>query len=317
MSDAPRNPGITELLDSPSARKVIEPFLHPGSDYRRVIQEVYLAVSDNPELLECEPASIVRSVSKIVSWGLVVGETAYLIPRNVKVSKPGEPNRWVKRCTALQSYTGKIELIVRSGSARAVDAENVYENDDFVLELGSTPNCRHSPTLDPEKRGALLGSYAVARLSFGNLKITWVPASEIEAIRQKLSQSWKGGTMPYWYGPKTAVHRIAKMIPKSEQLARVLAQFAEEEADEFGEAAASDTGPRTVTLGAPPEKVDAPHAHPLATSDDGYGEVTQRALTEGAAQAIPVAKSAGLEAARRAVASAGPMFDECPFPDDR
>ncbi|MDB4892194.1 MAG: RecT protein [Gemmatimonadetes bacterium] len=268
---APASRGLVGLLESEQARQIIEPMLPPGVDYRRVVQEVYMAGKDNPDLLTCTRESIVRAVARAESWGLTIGETVHLVPFNVKVKEQGQADRWEKRCQALQDYKGKIELIVRSGSARSVDADNVYENDLFEYEQGAHPICRHRPVLDPAKRGAFLGSYALARLRFGNVKVTFVPASEIEAVRQRYSKQWKNGELPYWYGPKTAVHRLAKMLPKSEKLARVMKAFLEEELDEQL-VGVIDNGP-IATLGAPPERVhNGPKALAAAPADDPYGE---------------------------------------------
>lgn len=324
---AERNVGITGLLDSPQARKIIEPMLWPGTDYRRVIQEVYLVVRDKPELLECEKSSIVRAVGRAVSWGLVIGETVHLVPFDVKVTTPGQPDRWEKRCKALQDYKGKIELIVRAGAARAIDAEDVYEGDDFLMELGINPVVRLRPELNPDKRGAYLGTYAIARLPHNLVKIIWVPAKEVEAIRAK-SKGWKNKPREYWYGPKTAIHRLSKELPKSERMAKVFQAFREDEEEDATEGEI-DNG-AILTVGAPPVIHDGPK--PVVSSDDAYGTSAPKALTEGAAQPIKVAAAPVTEAAvleahraqRAAAAEAGrpiehddePDFSDVPFPED-
>jgi phage RecT family recombinase len=297
--------GIVALLDSDAARKIIEPLCPAGTDYRRVIQEVYLAVKDNPDLLKCEPASIVRAVGRAVSWGLVIGETVHLVP-------------FGKQCKAMQDYKGKIELVERSGAARAVHAENVYEHDDFLLELGAHPIVRLRPVLDPTKRGAFIGTYAVALLSHDNIKAIWVPASEIEAIRQKHSKQWKSGVMPYWYGQKTAIHRLAKQIPKSAKTARALATLDEDEDDSEGGALPTES---LTAIGAPPAMPSSHQTKPITTTGaDGYDDAP-KALNAAPVAAKPLSDAVHAEA-RRAAAIPNPYedgeepnFDNMPFPE--
>lgn len=225
-----RKSAVAKLLDNDVARGVIMPLLARGADYGRIIQETYLAAKENPDILSCTAESVVRAVAKAVSWDLVIGETVHLVPFNVKVSKQGEQDAWEKRLKAVQDYKGKIELIVRSGSARSVNAECVYEGDFFEMELGSDPYIRHRPERAAAKRGAMLGAYAVADLGqrFKPV-IKWMTTAEINEIRTKHSKQWARGDLTGWYARKTATHQLAKMLPKNARMAKVLAAFDEEE----------------------------------------------------------------------------------------
>ena len=73
---------------------------------QQVVSEVNRAVVENPELLECTAISLVMAVSTIVKWDLEIGQTAYLVPFNTKVSK--SPDRWEKRAKALRDWKGDI-----------------------------------------------------------------------------------------------------------------------------------------------------------------------------------------------------------------
>lgn len=229
LAPTEKKSAVVALLDTDAARSVIQPLLARGADYARVMQEVYLAVRENPEILTCTRESIVRAVAKAVAWDLVIGETVHLVPFNVKVSRRGEPDAWEKRLRAVQDFKGKIELIVRSGTARSIDAECVYEGEFFELELGSHPTLRHRPETDASKRGPMLGAYAVAHLRFNAVMIKWLPVTEIDEIRATYSKQWKAGELEPWYARKTAVHQLAKMLPKNTRLAQALKAFEEEE----------------------------------------------------------------------------------------
>jgi recombinase, phage RecT family len=249
--------GVVALLESDQARAVIEPMLPQGVEYRRVMQEVYLAGKDNPEILQCTPASIIRAVAKAESWGLTIGDTVHLVPFNVKTSKRGEQDRWEKRLKAVQDYKGKIELIVSAGAARAVNAECVYQNEFFELELGTHPTIRHRPEREEAKRGAMIGAYAYADLGQRYQPIVkWMPVAEIDEIRKSHSKQWKDGPLKPWYARKTVVHQLAKVLPKNARMLKVLKAFEEEELELVDE-----------LPGAPVATVAAPSQPALASGD--------------------------------------------------
>jgi phage RecT family recombinase len=203
--------GIISLMESPEARRAITAMLPEGQTYERVMREFYLAAAENPDILKCEPASIVRAVSRAVSWDLVIGSTAFLVPRKGKLC-------------AQQGYRGKIELMVRHRAARMVDAQCVYEKELFRYQQGTSPFVEHHPIMDPQKRGELIGAYAYARLSAYEVKIIVLSVEEIDDIRRQYSHQWKSGALGDipWYALKTAIHRLAKQIPMSPKLSKLL-----------------------------------------------------------------------------------------------
>lgn len=245
--------GIVKLLESPNAIATIEPMLR-GVDYKRVIGECYLAAGENPQILECTPASIVRAVAKAVGWGLAIGETVHLVPFNVKVKVEGQPDRWEKRLQAIQDYKGKVELIIGAGGARAIDAQVVHEHDVFEYEAGTEPRIRHVPQRDATKRGKMVGAYAIAHHGYRQPPhVLFMPIADIDADRKKYSKQWKDlKDTPGWYAKKTVVHRVAKLLPKNPRLAKVLSILAEDEIPEEPENGEQlPAGDRVATVEAP------------------------------------------------------------------
>lgn len=221
---------VSSILLNDEARRQISPLLSQGVSLERVVSTIHQVVADNPELLECTPESLVMAVGKGVKWDLDFGETVHLVPFNVKVSKRNEADRFEKRAKAIRDYKGDIELVVRSGAARAVDAQCFYENEPFKYEQGTRPYIEHHPIVDTVKRGKMLGAYGWALISQrAPLKISVMSVEEIDKIRQEKSKSWKNGPLPDWYARKTMVHQVTKSIPKNPKLAEVLSQFEEEE----------------------------------------------------------------------------------------
>jgi phage RecT family recombinase len=182
--------------------------------------EALSAIMENPKLLDADPKSLVLSVARIAGWGLTIGEKAYLIPYKGKVK-------------AVRDYKGDAELVINAGGAKFIDAFNFYSNERFEHEQGGTPFIKHTP-LPPAKRGALIGSYAVAIIG-ANLppKLKVMYNEEIDEIRKKHSHEWKEGTLEqiprHFYGPKTCVKQICKLLPTNPRLQKVMAQLDEEE----------------------------------------------------------------------------------------
>ena len=207
---------VADLLNSDEARAAITPLVPHGVDYERVILEVYQAHARNPQIMQCKPESIILAVGKAVASGLAIGETIHLVP-------------FGKTLEAIRDFKGDIELVVRSGAARAVIAKCVYANEPYRYTEGTTTEIVHQPIMDPKLRGPMIGGYAVARLPHYGVAAVQMSVQEVDAIRQKYSQQWKRGELPDWYVRKTCVHQLTKMLPKNPKLAEVLAMFERED----------------------------------------------------------------------------------------
>lgn len=220
---------VTSILLSPEAKAQIVPLLPHGVSLERVVSTIHQVVAENPEILECTPESIVMAVGRGVKQDLEFGDTAHLVPFNVNVAKKGEKPRYEKRAKMLRDFKGDIELVKRAGAARDVQAHCFYANEPLKYEQGTNPYIEHHPIVDVQKRGAMLGAYAYARIDVHTLKISVMSVAEIDEIRKAKSKSWKEGPLPPWYARKTLVHQVCKEIPKNPKLREVEKEFAREE----------------------------------------------------------------------------------------
>lgn len=275
---------IAQILESDAAKAVIVPLIPKGVDWQEVVIEVYRAYTVNNDIGKCTPQSIAMAVGTAVQTGLRIGKTIHLVPVNTKVSKKGEPDRYEQRLQAWTDYKGDIELVVRSGAARHVDAAVVYRGDAFEYELGDTPFVKHRPEIDATKRGPMIAAYSIAYLNgFGTLKkITVMPLADIEKVR-KGSKQWSPEKVPQcpdWYAMKTAIHRNCKTLPKNEKLARVIALFDRQEAADRGDEAFDE-----LPIGLDPSRqIAAPSAESFADPSS--------VSSEARSQIQPVSESA-------------------------
>lgn len=145
------------------------------------------AVTMNPDLGECTPASFIGAMLQAAALGLEpntpLGQ-AYLIPYNRKDKKTG---RWYKEAQFQIGYRGLIELAHRSGDFQSIEAHIVYENDEFEYELGLEPKLKHKPAM--KNRGEMVWVYAVYKLRSGGYGFEVMSKEDVEKHRDKYSQA--------------------------------------------------------------------------------------------------------------------------------
>jgi recombination protein RecT len=318
-------------LTTERAKRLIEPMLAQGVTYERILSEAYFAIQKDPKLLDCTPESLITAVAQCTAWDLEIGIKAHLVPFNVKVKVRGDDGReteqWQTRCQAIRDYKGDADLVVRCGAARYVDAHNVYANEVFEYELGTSPFIKHQPIMDPEKRGRLIGAYAVAKVNAHDIKIAVLSREEIDEVRIKYSKSWKDHwvndkKVPYtleeirWYGPKTCVHRVVKLLPTNPRLAKVLAMFASEE--RLFDDPTAVTDPRVEIGGGEPVHDLARQSRQLMPgmkSDAPYetdAAAPQQSPREVPSETVPRVTDGQRATASHAAQMADPFADEAP-----
>jgi phage RecT family recombinase len=209
------------------ARAQIEPYLPRGVQFEAVISDVFLATKKNPDLLECDPESLVLAVVEVQQRGLRVGSTCHLVPKGGKV-------------LAWNDYRGDIEMIVASGACRDVQAFVVYEKEQFVYrETLDGPELSHEIILHAKSRGEIVGAYAKYLVAGGRWRVKYMPVDDIEKIR-KNSLTWSPTSKrpvvkcPDWYAIKTVIRQGAKLLPKNRALLQVYATFDREERETDG-----------------------------------------------------------------------------------
>lgn len=221
------------------------------------------AMQTNPKLFECSQESILLSLMRAASYGLVPDGGAlghgYLVPFwNGKAKRMD--------CQFVPGYRGLIKLARNSGEVADVWAEVVYEADmqppgKFHYELGLDQTLEHKRNDVVEDAGQLLYAYAVARFKDGEKRFVVMNRREVLAIKSKTASRTKEGDV---FGPwqdhegemwkKTVVRRLSKMLPLSPDVAAAISQDDESEAiDAFS----------SVSVAAPQLSADSTDTHQL------------------------------------------------------
>lgn len=216
-------------------RGTLEALLPKHFDSERMLKLALGALRTTPKLSSASLSSLLGSVVTCAQLGLEPNTPlghAYLLPFDKREKRDGQ---WVTVETQVQviiGYKGMLDLARRTGQIVSIAAHEVCQNDEFQLSYGLDEELVHRPAM--RDRGAVIGFYAVAKLTGGGYSFEFMSTDEVNNIRDRSAEknrakkdaSW----MPIITGPwadhyvemgrKTALRRLFKYLPISvEQLA--------------------------------------------------------------------------------------------------
>lgn len=194
--------------------------LPPTIDREKVLKQAFYALRATPALAKCTPASWAEALMRAHQLGLEPGlvNEFWLIPRENRKKKCHEVS-WQL------GYAGLRKMAMRSGRYTLINAQLVFEHDEFALNL-ATGDISHCPRLTGD-RGNLLGAYSVARTREGETSVEWMSVEDIDRIRDQHSEAAKRGYGPWMdhYGEmarKTVLRRHCKQLELSPEDMRAL-----------------------------------------------------------------------------------------------
>lgn len=227
---------VTTLKDLLEARRAsIAQLIPKHLNADRLMKVALNCVGKTPMLQQCTPVSLLQCVITAAELGLEPGGAlghAYLVPYGTVA-------------TLIIGYRGLIQLMRNSGQLASIRAVVVHEKDVFKLREGIEQTIRHEPFLDGDA-GPLKYVYCVAKLKDGSVQIEVMTRAAVEAIkaRSKASKSGPWVTDYDEMAKKTVVRRIAKYLPMSAELEKVIeadnADYIDGEVTRAGEAMLAD-----------------------------------------------------------------------------
>lgn len=212
---SPKSMTIAKYIEA--QKPAIQAALPRNVDVDRFTRIVLTTIRLNPDLLRCDPMSILAATMQSAQLGLEPGSglgEAYIIPYKTEA-------------TFQLGYKGLVKLATNSGDISAIWAEAVYEGDGFEVLMGTHPEIRHIPNYNVP-RGSyedMTHVYAVAQLRSGATQFAVMTKEEIEAHKKRYSRGASSSKSP-WNDPlgsvemakKTVVIRVAKMLPLSAEI---------------------------------------------------------------------------------------------------
>jgi recombination protein RecT len=218
--DQPQPPASIGALIQ-SLRGEIARALPKHMDADRMARIALTAVRKTPDLARATPESFMGALLTCSQLGLEpngpTGE-AYLVPYEHKRG----PLAGKVECQLIVGYQGWAKLFFQSPIAKHLDAQVVYERDDFDYAYGLDPYLRHKPARGD--RGRIIYYYAVASLQSGASAFAVLTPEEVKDIRKGLEgpRDQKIGDPQHWMERKVVLKQALKLLPKSTDLARVM-----------------------------------------------------------------------------------------------
>ena len=195
-----------------------------GVEARQIVRDVLTAISQNPDLLKCDPQSVLGGAMTMAQLGLRVGVLGHgwLLPFHDWKSK-------TYKAQLVIGYQGLVALAHRSGQIKSLSARKVHANDHFHVEYGVEENLVHRPAAGD--RGEVVGYYAVVRFLPQGHSFYYLTKAEAEVYRDRYAMAKKrdGSVVGPWKSEfdamamKTCVRQLAKFMPKGTDLATALA----------------------------------------------------------------------------------------------
>lgn len=168
------------------------------------------AVSNTPKLGNCTPQSFLGAMMNAAQLGLEpntpLGQ-AYLIPFENR-------KKGVTECQFQIGYKGLIDLAYRSGEVKMIDAQVVYENDEFEYELGIDPILKHKPART--NRGNPIYFYATFKLTNGGQGFQVMSIEDVREHAKKYSKTYNNGPWQTNFeemAKKTVLKKLLKYAP--------------------------------------------------------------------------------------------------------
>lgn len=177
------------------------------------------ALSANPQLAQTTQNSFLGAMMTAAQLGMEpntpLGQ-AYLIPFR---------NKGVLECQFQLGYKGLIDLAYRSGEVTTIQAQVVYENDEFEYALGLDPQLKHIPAMS--NRGEPIYFYAVFKTKDGGFGFEVMSVEDVKLHAQKYSKSFNSAYSPWKtnfeeMAKKTVLKKVLKYAPMKTDFARGL-----------------------------------------------------------------------------------------------
>lgn len=179
------------------------------------------AVSNTPKLGSCTPQSFLGAMMNAAQLGLEpntpLGQ-AYLIPFENR-------KKGITECQFQIGYKGLIDLAYRSGEVKMIDAQTVYENDEFEYELGIDPVLKHKPART--NRGNPIYFYATFKLTNGGQGFQVMSIEDVQDHAKKYSKTYNNGPWQTNFeemAKKTVLKKLLKYAPLKTEFVKQVTQ---------------------------------------------------------------------------------------------
>lgn len=212
-----RNMSIPDMVKAmmPEIKKALPSVITP----ERFTRIALSALNNNPQLQQCTPISFLAALMNAAQLGVEpntpLGQ-AYLIPYK---------NKGQLECQFQLGYKGMLDLAYRNGQMQTIQAQVVYENDDFHYEYGLDPKLIHKPAFSD--RGEPVYFYGVWRTTTGGFGFTVMSKVDMDLYAKSYSKTFDSAYSPWKtnyeeMAKKTVIKQALKYAPIKTEFQRAL-----------------------------------------------------------------------------------------------
>lgn len=209
-------PTLTQFLEQMKGEMARALPAHMSAD--RMARIVMTLVRRTRNLDKCTLQSFGGAIMTCSQLGLEpgVGGEAWILPY-------WNNKRGVYEAQLIIGYQGMTKLFWQSPLAKSLDAQAVFQNDDFDFEYGLEPRLVHRPNLNGD-RGDPYVYYAVAKTTSGGSAFVVMSKDDIEKIRARSGAKDDGPWQTDYdaMAKKTCLRQLFKLLPKSTALEHAL-----------------------------------------------------------------------------------------------
>jgi recombination protein RecT len=184
---------------------------------QQFVTQLSIMARNDKKIADSTPESIGAALVACMHLNLMPNTPeglAYIIPY-----KNNRTNRYEAQFQV--GYKGLIQLAYNSGMITGINAELVFPQDDFEVDLGSR-KLRHIPdlTIDRTKYSAAVAAYAIASLPNGGQVFEVLSRSEVAKIKNVVKAKSTDTPWNQWEEvmvKKTVIKRLTKVLPQSSE----------------------------------------------------------------------------------------------------
>lgn len=212
-----RNMTIPDMVKAlgPELKKALPSAITP----ERFTRIALSALNNTPQLKKCTPMSFIGALLNAAQLGLEVNTPlglAYLIPYK---------NKGQLECQFQMGYKGLITLAYRNGNMQTIQAQTVYENDEFEYEYGLNPKLIHRPATSD--RGEPVYFYGLFKTQNGGYGYSCMSKLEMDCFAKTYSTAFGSSYSPWQtnyeeMAKKTVIKQALKYAPISTEFQRAL-----------------------------------------------------------------------------------------------
>jgi recombination protein RecT len=239
-----RQDSARALLDSMASEfEAVLPRQIPLDYFLRV---ALTGLKTKPALAACSRASLLSALLDCAQVGLLpCTNEAAIIP-------------YGQTATFVPQYQGYVEIFHRTGKVERVELDWKYEADRLEHVKGDNPRFQHWPNYDTPDRGEISLAYAFLRYKDGGRSdVSILNRAQAERIRDKHSKGYQKAERDKTYDSpwhtdfdamwlKSVLRRLAKYVPKTPELALLLAKDLDGADDLPGAPPVIQFGPSTI-----------------------------------------------------------------------